>query len=155
MPAGPPQCVFAAFVSPPLLAPPSRHHRQTAQLGLLSKLDRAGVKLSTLGPLLKQADSLGALKLVEGKGEQLLPLINLAVDSAPALLPLAGGVVNGGPTPLLFAAFASLAAAVAVIGLVPDDSVTNIALQTLLAVPLGAIVPGAALVGAGVLSKLK
>ena len=122
---------------------------------MLSKLDKAGVKLTTLAPLLKQAEKLGALQLVEGKADKLLPVLNLAVDSAPALLPLAGSVLNGGPTPLYFLAVSSLAAAAAVIGLIPDDSVGNVALQTLLAVPLGAIVPAASLVGAAVLSKLK
>ena len=128
---------------------------QTAQLGVLSKLDKAGVKLTTLGPLIKQADKLGALSLVEGKGEQLLPLINKAVDLAPALLPLTKGLIQGGPTPLIALAIVSLASALVVVGVIPDDSVSNVAVQTLIAVPRGAIVPGACGVGAAILGKLK
>ena len=121
----------------------------------MSKLDKAGVKLTTLGPLIKQAEKLGALSLVEGKADQLLPLLNTAVDLAPALLPVAKGALSAGPTPFLLLAVASFVSALAVVGVIPDDSVSNVALQTLLAVPLGAIVPGACVVGAGVLSKLK
>ena len=128
---------------------------KTAQLGLLSKLDRAGLKLSTVSPLLVKADELDLLGLVSASSDKVLGLAVTAVEFSPALLPIVGGVVKAGPTPLLAGAVASLAGAGAVIAGIPDDSVANVALQTALAVPLGAIVPGACIVGAGVLSKLK
>merc|ERR1711988_1422762 len=122
---------------------------KTAQLGLLSKLDKAGVKLSTVAPLLVKADELDLLGVAAASSDKILPLAVTAVEAAPALLPIAGGVVKAGPTPLLAGAVASLGAAGAVLAAIPDDSVTNIALQTALVVPLGAIIPGASLVGAG------
>ena len=128
---------------------------KTAQLGLLSKLDRAGLKLSTAAPLLIKADELDLLGVVASSSDKVLGLAVTAVDLAPALLPIAGGLVKAGPTPLLGGAVASLAAAAVVVGAIPDDSVTNVALQTALVVPLGAIIPGASIVGAGLLSKLK
>lgn len=128
---------------------------KTAQLGLLSKLDRAGVKLSTVAPLLVKADELDLLGVLAASSDKVLPLAVTAVEAAPALLPIAGGAVKAGPVPLLVGAVASLGAAGAAIAFIPDDSVTNVALQTALAVPLGAIIPGASLVGAALLSKLK
>ncbi len=127
---------------------------KTAQLGLLSKLDRAGLTLTTAAPLLVKADELDLLGVLAGSSDKVLGLAVTAVDLAPAVLPIAGGAIKAGPTPLLVGAVASLGAAAVVVGVIPDDSVTNIALQTALAVPLGAIIPGASLVGAGLLSKL-
>ena len=48
-----------------------------------------------------------------------------------------------------------MAAAAFVVNGIPDDTTTNIALQTALAVPLGVILPGALGVGGVLLSKLK
>lgn len=124
-------------------------------MGLLSKLDKSGVKLSTLAPLLKAADKAGVLSIVEGSSDKILPLVSTAVDFAPGLIPIAGTVLKAGPAPLIAVALASLTAAGSVIVLVPDDSIASIALQTLAAVPLGAIIPGSCVIGAGLLSKLK
>jgi len=128
---------------------------RTAQLGLLSRLEKSGFTLTTAIPLLKKADELDVLGYLEGSSDKLLPLIATAIDLAPAALPLVGATLKVGAPGLLLGAVASAGAAAVVLGLIPDDSVTNVALQTALAVPLGAIVPGACVVGAGVLSKLK
>lgn len=85
----------------------------------------------------------------------MLPLVAKGIDLAPALLPLAGTALKTPPTVFFGAAAASFAAAVAVVGAIPDDSVSSIALQTALVVPLGAILPAALGVGGLVLSKLK
>lgn len=79
----------------------------------------------------------------------------LFTDQAPALLPLVGTVLKAGPAGLLVLAAGSAAAAAVTIFLIPDDSIASVALQTFAAIPLGAIVPGACVVGAGVLNKLK
>ena len=125
---------------------------------LCTKIMNRGAGLTSLhsgfGPFNK-ADELDLLGVAAASSDKILPLAVTAVEAAPALLPIAGGVVKAGPTPLLAGAVASLGAAGAAIAFIPDDSVTNIALQTALAVPLGAIIPGASLVGAGLLSKLK
>jgi hypothetical protein len=128
---------------------------KTAQLGLLSKLDRAGFKLSTVTPLLVKADELDLLGVLASSSDKVLGLAVTAVDTAPVLLTIVGTLVKAGPTPLLGGAVVSLGAAATVLGVIPDDSISNVALQTALAVPLGAIVPGACLIGAGLLSKLK
>ena len=102
------------------------------------------------------------------------------IELSPSLLPLAGAALKV-PAPAYFVGAAgSLGAAFALISLIPDDSTTNIGLQvyenhlncslnTLKAIfflilitmkvfagiPLGVILPGALVVGGGVLSKLK
>ena len=128
---------------------------KTAQLGLLSRLEKSGFRLSTVAPILKKADELEVLPLLAASSDKILPLAVTAIDLAPTLLPVAGGVLKAGPVPLAGAGVASLVAAVTIVFAIPDDSVSNIALQTALAVPLGAIIPGASLIGAGLLSKLK
>ena len=81
--------------------------------------------------------------------------MSAAIDAAPALLPLAKIAVNTPPPVLYAGALASAAAAAAVVYAVPDDSVANIALQTVAAFPLGVLLPGALFIGGSVLSKLK
>lgn len=128
---------------------------KTSQLGLLSKLERSGIKLSTAKPLLVLADELDLIGVLEASSEKVLPLIAKGVELAPALLPLAGVAVKTPPTTLFGGAVASLAAAAAVLSLIPDDSIGNIALQTALVVPLGVLLPGALAAGGAILSKLK
>lgn len=128
---------------------------KTAQLGLLSRLEKSGLKLSTVAPILKKADELEVLPVLAASSDKILPLAVTAIDLAPALLPVAGAALKAGPAPLAGAGVASLAAAAAIVFTIPDDSVSSIALQTALVVPLGAIIPGASLIGAALLSKLK
>ena len=52
---------------------------KTAQLGLLSKLDKAGVKLSTVAPLLIKADELDLLGLLAASSDKILPLAVTAI----------------------------------------------------------------------------
>ena len=128
---------------------------QTAELGLLSRLEKSGFKLTTAIPLLVKADELDVLGVLEASSDKVLPLIATAIDLAPAALPLVKIAINTPAFLLFIGAGASAAAAYAVTAVIPDDSITNIALQTALAVPLGVIIPGALTVGAGLLSKLK
>ena len=48
---------------------------KTANLGLLSRLDRAGFTLTTAAPLLKAADKYDALGYLEASSDNILPLV--------------------------------------------------------------------------------
>eukprot|EP01035_Chromulina_nebulosa_P018852 gene18852-24637_t len=128
---------------------------KTSQLGLLSKLEKAGFTLSTAVPLLIKADELDVLGVLEASSDKVLPLVATAIETAPALLPLASAALKVPSELLGLGAVISLAGAVGVIVEIPDDSLVNIALQSFLFVPLGVILPGALGVGSVILSKLK
>lgn len=127
---------------------------KTAQLGLLSRLDKAGFKLSTAKPLLKKAEELDVLGVLEASSDKVLPLLATVIDFAPGLLPLAGPVLNTPPFVLFATGFASLAAAFAVITVIPDNTVSDVALQTALVIPLATLIPAVTLIGGGALSKI-
>lgn len=128
---------------------------KVAESGLLSKAQEAGITLSGLEPLLAlAAENPDILILVEASGPELLPLLPTIVDLAPGALPLLAAAVSI-PTPLIGAAgIGALGAAYAAVVGIPDDTVTNVALQTL-AVGLALPVAGASFAGAALLSKLK
>lgn len=133
---------------------------QVARSGLLSKLSAAGISLSKLEPLILAAADKGILNevliLTEAAGPDIIPLLPTVVDLAPGALPLltaALGLAN--PVLLQGAALASAAAAAALVTLVPDDTVLQVAGQTLGVAVLGVAAPGALLVGATVLGKVK
>lgn len=120
----------------------------------MTKLEKAGFKLSTAAPLLKKADELDALGILEASNEKVLPLVATAIDSAPSLIPLAALALKQSPSVLTAGAIASFSAAAALVTFVPDDSVSNIALQTFFGILLGAILPGGLFIGSFVLGKL-
>lgn len=127
---------------------------KVAQSGLLSKAQKAGISLSKLEPLLAASvDYPDILILVEASGPELLAVLPTVVDLAPAALPLLATAVSI-PAPALGAAgLGLLGAAAAAVVAIPDDSVANVALQTL---AVGVAVPGAvaALAGSAVLGTL-
>lgn len=126
-----------------------------AESGLLSKAQEAGITLSKLEPLLELAASNPEiLILVEASGPELLPILPTVVDLAPAALPLLASAVSIPPPAIGAAGLAILAAAGFVVATIPDDSVTNLAIQTF-AVGLALPAAGAALAGAAILGKLK
>ena len=102
-----------------------------------------------------KADELDLLGVLEASSDKVLPLAATAIDLAPAALPLVKIAINTPAVILLGGAAASAAAAFAAVTIIPDDSISSVAVQTLLAVTLGLIVPGALSVGGLVLSKLK
>lgn len=110
--------------------------------------------MSTAVPLLRLADEVDAIGYLVASSDKILPLAAKAIDLAPALLPVAGIVLKTPPATLYAAALASVTTAGAAIVLIPDDNIVEIALQTALTVPFAAIVPGACIVGAFVLSKI-
>lgn len=126
---------------------------QVADLGVLSKAEAAGITLTDLIPLLRLADEFGAVGLLASVIDE--PFVPELVDLAPKLLPLAGTALNLEPSLLYAAAVGSLGAAAAEVYIIPDSSVQLVALQTFLAILLGAVVPAASLVGAFVLGSLK
>jgi Protein of unknown function (DUF1118) len=128
---------------------------QTAQLGLLTRLENAGFTLTTASSLLIFADDNDLIGVLEASSDKVLPLIATGVDLAPSLLPLAAVALKTPPAVFFGGAAASAVAAAGAIFLIPDDSVLNIALQAAVAVPLGLLLPGGLTVGGVVLSKLK
>jgi hypothetical protein len=128
---------------------------KTAQLGLLSRLEKAGFTVSSAIPLIKLADKYDAIGVLEASSEKVLPLVATAIELAPPLLPLAAQALKASPQTLYGGAALSAAAAAGILAVIPDDSVAAIALQTALVLPLGVILPGALGVGGTILSKLK
>lgn len=125
-----------------------------AQSGLLSKAQKAGISLSKLEPLLEIiADNPDVLVLVEASGPDLLPILPTIVDLAPSALPLLAAAVSVPPPAIGAAGAAALAAAAAAVVSIPDDTVANVALQTLI-VGLSLPLAGAAFVGSALLGKL-
>lgn len=127
---------------------------KVAASGLLSKAQQAGISLSKVEPLLAlAAEYPDILILVEASGPDLLKILPTVVDLAPGALPLLATAIATPPAVLQGAGLGALIAAAAAVAIIPDDTVTNVALQTLavgLAVPLA----GASLAGAAILSKL-
>jgi len=133
---------------------------KVAQSGLLSKAAKQGITLSKLEPLILFAAQKGILDevliLTEAAGPEIIPLLPTVVNLAPAALPLLGlGLDILSPTLLQAVALASAAAAFGVVYIVPDDTIVEVALQTLTVVILGLTVPAASLGGAFLLGKLK
>jgi hypothetical protein len=129
---------------------------KVAQAGILSKAQASGITLSKLEPLLKLAASnKEVMILLEAATPEALPLLPKLVEVAPGALPLLGAAIQVSPGTLQAAAGASLAAAAGGIYLIPDDTVVQIAAQTLIGGTLGLAIPAASVIGATVISKIK
>ena len=127
---------------------------KVAQSGLLSKAQEAGLSLSKLEPLLAlAAENKEILILVEAATPELLPLLPKVVELAPGALPLLASAVTIPPSALSALGLGSLAAAVGAVVVIPDDTVVEIAAQTLAFGALGAA-GAASLVGSAILGKL-
>merc|ERR1719230_2086994 len=112
---------------------------QVASLGILSKAEAAGFTPADLEPLLIAADEAGVVAILPDILEN--PALPGLIDLAPGALPLVASLLSVPPAALFLTALASLGATAAEIALIPDDSITSIALQTFLAIPLGTIIP--------------
>ena len=129
---------------------------KVSQSGLLSKAQASGVSLTKLEPVLALAASnKDVMILLESAAPEALPLLPKLVELAPPALPLLGAAIQISPGVLQGAAVASLAAAAGAVYLIPDDTVAQVAAQTLVGGVLGVAVPAASVIGAGVLSKIK
>jgi len=119
-------------------------------LGLLTKLEKAGLSLRDVAPVLVWAEDQGLVGAAGELNDDLLPLLPTLVTAAPLALPLLGAAISL-PSFLFFGlAAGSVGAAVAVTGL-PDDSVSSVALQTFVAIPLATLFP-ALFIGLGAVS---
>eukprot|EP00629_Pelagomonadales_sp_RCC1024_P012745 CAMPEP_0119272930 /NCGR_PEP_ID=MMETSP1329-20130426/9189_1 /TAXON_ID=114041 /ORGANISM="Genus nov. species nov., Strain RCC1024" /LENGTH=189 /DNA_ID=CAMNT_0007273049 /DNA_START=17 /DNA_END=583 /DNA_ORIENTATION=+ len=113
---------------------------KVAKTGLLSKLDKAGYTFADAEPLLVFAEENGLVGLLGDINDDILPLLPTLVSLAPLALPLLS-LALAVPSVACFAAVpVSLAGAFFVTSL-PDDSVTDVALQTFLAIPLATLFP--------------
>lgn len=128
---------------------------KVAKSGLLSKAQKAGISLSNLEPLLAlAADQPDILILVEAAGPEVLPLLPTLVDLAPAALPLLATAISVPPTVIGGAGLASAAAAAAAVIAIPDDTVAQVAAQTLIVGIFGLAVPVASLAGSAIIGQL-
>jgi hypothetical protein len=128
---------------------------KVAASGLLSKAQKAGITLSKVEPLLAAAAEYPELLvLVEASGPELLPILPTIVDLAPGALPLLATAVTLPTAAIGFVGIAALAAAGGAVYFIPDESVVDIAAQTLI-VGLALPAAGAAFAGAAVLGKVK
>lgn len=127
---------------------------KVAQSGLLSKAQAAGLSLSKLEPLLAlAAQNKEILILVEAATPETLPILPKIVELAPAALPLLASAVSVPPGVLQVAGLASFAAAAGAVVVIPDDTIVEVAAQTLAVGALGAA-GAASLVGSAVLGKI-
>ncbi|KAJ8608522.1 hypothetical protein CTAYLR_005739 [Chrysophaeum taylorii] len=113
---------------------------KVAKLGLLTKLERAGLKLKDIEPLLVWAEENGLVGAIGELNDDLLPLLPGLVSVAPLALPLLGAAVTVPAVAFFGLAVASFGGAYAVTS-IPDDSVQSVALQTFLAIPLATLFP--------------
>ena len=128
---------------------------KVAQSGLLSKAQEAGLTLSKLEPLLAlAATNKDVLILVESATPELLPILPKVVELAPPALPLLASAVSIPPAAIQALGLASLAAAAGAVYVIPDDTVVEIAAQTLAVGVLGVGVPAASFIGAAILGKI-
>jgi hypothetical protein len=127
---------------------------KVAQSGLLSKAQEAGLSLSKLEPLLAlAATNKDVLVLVEAATPEVLPILPKLIELAPPALPLLASAVGIPPIVLSAAGLAAFAAAAGVVVVVPDDTIVEVAAQTLAVGALGAA-GAASLVGSVILGKI-
>lgn len=129
-----------------------------AQSKLLSNAQAAGISLSSVEPLLKAAGgNQEVMILLEAATPELLglPILPKVIEFAPAALPLLSILIQIPTAAILFGGVASLAGAAASVVLIPDDTILEIAAQTILVATLGLVVPALSVGGSVVLSKVK
>eukprot|EP00587_Corethron_hystrix_P016758 CAMPEP_0113318862 /NCGR_PEP_ID=MMETSP0010_2-20120614/13273_1 /TAXON_ID=216773 ORGANISM="Corethron hystrix, Strain 308" /NCGR_SAMPLE_ID=MMETSP0010_2 /ASSEMBLY_ACC=CAM_ASM_000155 /LENGTH=206 /DNA_ID=CAMNT_0000176273 /DNA_START=45 /DNA_END=662 /DNA_ORIENTATION=+ /assembly_acc=CAM_ASM_000155 len=85
--------------------------QQVVDSGILTKLEKNGVTLEKLEPLLPVAEELGLVGLVANNQQLLLNAGGfLAIEGAPLLLPILAGALEVGPPAFYLAAAGALAA---------------------------------------------
>mmetsp|Transcript_44314 Transcript_44314/g.65756 ORF Transcript_44314/g.65756 Transcript_44314/m.65756 type:complete len:220 (-) Transcript_44314:193-852(-) len=127
---------------------------KVASSGLLSKAQKAGISLSKLEPLLMLAsENKDVLVLVEASGPEVLKLLPTVLALAPPALPLLGAAISIPAVAIQAAGLGALGVAGAAVTLIPDDTVVQVAEQTLI---VGLMLPLAVLsvVGGGILGSL-
>jgi len=129
--------------------------KKVAKSGLLSKAKKAGISLSSLEPVLElAAENPDILVLAEAAGPDILPLLPTIAELTPAVLPILSSAISVPPAVIGTVGVLSAASAAGVVVTVPDDTVLQVAAQTLAVGVLGLGVPALSFGGAAVLSKL-
>ncbi len=127
---------------------------KVAQSGLLSKAQAAGLSLSKLEPLLAlAAENKEVLILVEAATPEVLPILPKLIELAPPALPLLASAVSISPGTLQALGLASFVAAAGAVVIIPDDSILQVAGQTIAVGALGAA-GAASLAGSVILGKI-
>jgi hypothetical protein len=91
--------------------------------------------------------------LVEASGPELIPLLPTIVNVAPAALPLLASAVSVPPFAFSVIGLGLLAVAATAVTAIPDDSIANVALQTIVVGTAGAGAV-AAFAGGAILGQL-
>lgn len=118
----------------------------TAELGILSKLEKQGLDLATIEELLPSAEKLGLLSIVGNNQQLLINLVApLLIEPAPLLLPAIAGALDIG-APAFFLGAAALVGADALL-IVNDVEVPFVGLPAgvllgALLIPLSAVLAG-------------
>lgn len=131
---------------------------KVAESGLLSKAQASGVSLSSLEPLLKAVGgNREVMILLEAATPELLslPILPKVIEFTPAALPLLAAAIQIPAIVLQLTAVASLASAAAAVTLIPDDTILEVAAQTILVATLGVLIPAASAAGSVALSKAR
>lgn len=113
---------------------------KVAKLGILTKLEKAGLRLRDAEPLLVWAEENGVVGALGEINDDLLPLLPTVVGLAPLALPLLGAAIALPAAAFYVLSVASVGGAYFVTTF-PDDSVSSVALQTFLAIPLATAFP--------------
>lgn len=131
---------------------------KVADAKLLSNAQASGITLSSLEPLLRAAGgNQEVMILLEAATPELLslPILPKVIEFAPGALPLLGNLVQIPTVALQLGGIASLASAAAAVTLIPDDTILQVAAQTLLVATLGLVIPVVSVGGSVVLSKAR
>lgn len=128
---------------------------KASELGLLSKLEKAGLTLKDVEKLLPLVDENDLIGLAQASGPSLLAIAPAALAAAPNALPLLGAALAIPAEALFIAALGSVGAGLALVSVIPDDSVPDIAIQTFIAFPLIFVLPAVLGVGGFALNGLK
>jgi len=131
---------------------------KVAEAGLLSKAQASGVTLSSLEPLLKAVGgNQEAMVLLEAATPELLalPILPKVIEFAPSALPLLSAAISVPTIVIQLGGVASLASAAAAVTVIPDDTILEIAAQTILVATLGVLIPAVSAAGSVALSKAR
>ena len=131
---------------------------KVADAKLLSNAQASGITLSSLEPLLRAAGgNQEVMILLEAATPELLslPILPKVIEIAPVALPLLGTLIQIPTAALQLGGIVSLTSAAAAVALIPDDTILQVAAQTLLVATLGLVIPVVSVGGSVVLSKAR
>jgi hypothetical protein len=119
---------------------------------LIRGAEKLGLKFSSLAPVIRFADEKDLLGVADSSFGQFVSVVEGAVVKIPRVLPFVTQALQRNPSVYFTAAVISLSSACACVATIGEESAMAVALQTLLFVALGVLLPGA-FVGCGILAK--